>query len=448
MPACRTGRNFQQWIPRAALQRDNITKLTINCHIPTLGFDSRPGSDGASGSAAGRKTQPTTVSFLGVHHAMLTRTLTSLGLAMLIGGAAMTAAAPALADPEFKIRGRVHVDYGVHDEDDVPLGDGFLNRRARLGMTGKIDDNWSGIIEYDFAENGSAANDVMINRRLGTGTLKIGQFKVPMGLNELTSSNAITFIERSSASNSFVDARRLGIGYDWFGGTFGFQGMLFGRRIGTDATGDEPFGAGARLIYAPTFDNGLYHLAASVAYEDVGDFSTQRYRERPEARADGNRLIDTGNIADVSSTTKFGLEAAFQSGPFSAEAEYFSVDLSRDAGAEPTFSGYHVQASYVLTGEKRGYRGGVFRGIAPGDNSRGAWELAARYSNVDLIDSGFQGGEQKNLSLGVNYYASANVRFMLNYIMVDVSDSTATVGGLMVGDDKPNILIGRAMFHF
>jgi phosphate-selective porin OprO and OprP len=380
---------------------------------------------------------------------MLTRKMASVGLAMLIGGAGMTAAAPALANPEFKIRGRFHVDYAVYDEDDVSLGDGFLNRRARLGMSGKIDENWSGIVEYDFAENSTAASDVMLNRKVGAnGTLKIGQFKVPMGLNELTSSNAITFIERAANSNSFVDARRIGIGYDFYQGALGFQTMAFGRRIGTDAAGDEPIGVAARVVYAPAVGAGLLHLGASVAYEDVGDFQVQRYRDRPEARPDGNRLIDTGNISGVSSTTKYGLELAFQSGPFSAEAEYISVDLSRDAGAEPTFSGYHVQSSYVLTGEKRGYRNGVFRGITPGQAGRGAWEVAARYSSVDLIDSGFQGGKQDNFTLGLNYYASANVRFMLNYIMVDVKDSNATVGGIVVGDESPNILIGRAMFYF
>jgi phosphate-selective porin OprO and OprP len=379
---------------------------------------------------------------------MLTRKMTTLGLAMLIGGAGMTAAAPALANPEFKLRGRFHLDSGYHDEDNITLDDGFNVRRTRIGVTGTIDDNWSGIIEYDFAENATTAQDVHLNRKLGDGTLKIGQFKVPMGLNEMTSSNNITFIERSTPNNLVVDARRLGIGYDWFSGDFGFQGMVFGRRIGTNAAGDEPMGIGARFVYAPKIGAGQLHLGAAVAYEDVQDFTTQRYRDRPEARVDGNRLIDTGNITDVSSTTKYGLELAYLAGPFSVEGEYLSVDISRDAGAEPTFSGYHVQASYVLTGESRGYRGGVFRGVTPGSKDRGAWEIAARYSSADLIDSGFQGGEQENITLGVNYYSSAYVRFMLNYIIVDVEGSNATVAGDVVGDDSPNILIARAQFNF
>ncbi len=225
--------------------------------------------------------------------------------ALLLGGALMTAAAPALANPEFKLIGRLHLDYAVFDEDEIELSDGFEARRTRIGVQGKIDDNWSGVIEYDFAENSTTAQDVNLSRKLGAGTFKLGQFKVPMGLNELTSGNSTTFIERSSSSTAIVDARRLGIGYDYFDGAFGFQSMVFGRRIGTNAPGDEPIGVGARVVYAPKVGDGLLHLGASFAYEDVQDFTVQRYRDRPEARVDGNRLIDTGNIADVDSTTKY-----------------------------------------------------------------------------------------------------------------------------------------------
>jgi phosphate-selective porin OprO and OprP len=372
----------------------------------------------------------------------LRRGLWLVGLLALIWGSA------AWAQPEVSLSGRVHLDAAWHDEDQVPLSDGFLNRRSRLAAQIKLDDVWSGLIDYDFAENSTNAADVFLSRKLGHGTLRIGQFKVPMGLNELTGSNAHTFIERSTPSNLIVDARRIGVGYDWFQGATGFQAMAYGRRIGTSQQGDTPLGIAGRLVYAPAVGDGaLLHLAGAVAYEDYSDPGVLRFRDRPESRVDGNRLIDTGNIADDSSTFKYGLEAAFQNGPFSVEAEYFNVDVSRDSGNEPAFDGYHVQASYVLTGEKRGYQNGVFRGVTPGSPS-GAWEIAARFSSADLVDAGFQGGTQDNITIAVNYYASRNVRFMLNYILVSVEDSGAVVAGSPVGDDEPNILLGRVQFNF
>lgn len=377
--------------------------------------------------------------------------LTRAGLTLLAAGVS-AAAVPVSADISVDLRGRFHVDAAYFDEDNVKLDDGFSNRRTRLGITGKLDD-WSILIEYDFAENGTTASDVLLGRKIGNGTLSIGQFKVPMGLNELTSSNAITFMERSSASSAIVDSRRLGIGYDLFAESYGFQAMVYGRAMGEKEPGDMPMGIAGRFYYGPSIgENGRFHIGVSAAHEDRQDYNTARYRERPEIRPDGNRLIDTGTISDVDSTTKYGLELAYLAGPFSVEAEYLSVDVDTDSGSDPTFSGYHVQASYVLTGESRGYRNGVFRGINP-KNSSGAWEVAARFSSVDLIDSGFQGGEQENFTLALNYYATNNVRFMLNYIMVDVKDSGAVVGGsnspaVIVGDDSPNILAARAQFYF
>ena len=381
---------------------------------------------------------------------MLTRRMTTMALTMLMLGAGMTASELALADPEFKVRGRMHLDSAVWDEDDVPLNNGTFFRRTRMGLTGKIDEVWSGIIEYDFAENGSSANDVHLNRKLNSGTLKIGQFKVPMGLNELTSSNNMTFIERASNSNSVVDARRIGIGYDWMKGEVGFQTMAYTRAIGSSQEGDAPIGLAGRFVWAPAPGaDSQFHFGLSAAYEDRRDQDSVRFRDRPEARPGGGvRLIDSGSIGSVDSTLKYGLELAYQTGPFSVEGEYLAADVSRNTGADPTFSGYHLQASYFLTGEKRGYRGGVFRGVTPGATGRGAWEVAARFSSVDLIDAGFQGGKQENLTLGVNYYQGSHVRFMLNYIFIDVSDSTAEANGVIVGDDKPGVLLARAMYYF
>jgi phosphate-selective porin OprO and OprP len=354
----------------------------------------------------------------------------------------------AAANPEFTVRGRLHLDYALHDEDSVTLDDGFLFRRTRIGVQGTINEHWSGIIEYDFAENGTNAQDIILRRKLGGGTLKFGNFKVPMGLEEVSNTNDLAFVERSSANTALVDARRIGVGYDYYAGALGFQGMVYGRALGADQPGDDPLGLAGRFIYAPRVDGHLVHLAASVAYEDAKDFNTRRFRDRPEARVDGKRLIDTGNIAGVDSTTKFGFELAFQSGPFIAQAEYFDVSVERSDAPQPSFNGWYVQGSWIVTGERRGYRDGIFRGLAPGSPERGAWELSARFSTVDLNDAGIAGGTQDAVTLGVNYYPNANVRFMLNYIVVDVEDSGAIVNGMPVGDDAPRILIGRVQYHF
>lgn len=346
------------------------------------------------------------------------------------------------AAPTVDVRGRMHLDTAAYDADVTELGASTAVRRTRLGMNGKLNDTWSFQIEYDFAENGTSANDVFLRRSLADGTLTIGQVKVPMGLNELTSSNAITFMERASNSNITADSRRLGVRYDRSFENVLFQSMVYTRGIGSGrvASADDPMGLVGRLVFTPVTGDTLVHLGVSVAAEDRGDYNSLRYRDRPEIRPADIRLIDTGNLTDVDSTLKYGLEAAYQAGPFSMEAEYLANNVSRSQANDVTFDGYHVQVSYILTGEKRGYRGGNFRGVTPKGDA-GAWEVAARYSVANLSDGDVLGGEQSNITVGVNYYASANVRIMANLIFSDIKDG-------INGNEKPKALGLRAQFHF
>ncbi|TVP57692.1 MAG: porin [Halomonadaceae bacterium] len=298
-------------------------------------------------------------------------------------------------------------------------------------------------MEYDFAEEGVSANDVRLRYRLPAGRLIIGQTKVPMGLNELTSSNSMTFIERASNSNVIADSRRLGLSYHLSQNNYTFQTMVYSRAIGdSKQAGDSQIGAAGRFVFNPIMQGTeMLHLGASIAVEDFADQRGASFSDRPESRPAGARLIGTGDLEDATGTFKYGLEAAYKNGPFSMEAEYLSVDVDRADNSDPSFDGYHIQASYVLTGESRSYSGGNFGGIRP-SSPGGAWEVAARFSSIDLDDSGVTGGKQENITLGLNYYANANVRFMANLIRADIE------GGTAGEDETANIALLRAQYSF
>ena len=78
--------------------------------------------------------------------------------------------------------------------------------------------------------------------------------------------------------------------------------------------------------------------------------------------------------------------------------------------------------------------GSVGRGL-------GAWQIAARWSRGDLVDSDIQGGIGESLTLGFNWFWSANARMQFNYLTGDIKNNGGVSG-------KYDILGMRLMVDF
>ena len=331
--------------------------------------------------------------------------------------------------------GRLHLDYAAHDADVAPLNDRFLVRRASIGLEGKINDHWSFELNYDFADGGGAKDVSLRYDGWKRSAITLGQFKVPFGLEELTSSNNIPFIELSLPSATFAPSRRIGVGFDRGGSAYTVAAMAFGPSI----DGDEGRGVGARVTFAPVNqDSTVVHLGLAASTErPKGEV---RFGARPESRPTDIRLVRTGTLKAADRIHQLGLEAAWKTGPFSAQMEWMRSDVSRRSGQpDVDFHGGYVAGSWVLTGESRKYRDGVFKGLSPGQPG-GAWELTARYSRIHLDDGLVRGGKQDNVTLGINWYANDHVRIMANYINV-----SSRRRGL---SDDPNIFLLRTQIAF
>ena len=350
-------------------------------------------------------------------------------------GAILASNVAAAGPVKITATGRLHLDYAYHKSDVAQFDNRAMVRRAQFGVEAKYRHNWSAKVVYDLASGGSLKDSYLRYSGWTYATIIVGQYKVPFGLEQLSSTNDLTFIERSLASEAFTLSRRKGIGFETQSGHHTFSAMRFTSSIG----GGGGQGVAARFTYAPVDDDEtVVHFGlAATAERPTGAVNLGA---RPESLPTDPRLVKTGNLQGFTRVSQLGVEAAWQDGPLSLQAEWMDSYLSPGPGApDANFKGWYVAGSWILTGESRDYHEGVFKDITS-DRPAGAWEIAMRFSRLDLDHGLVLGGKEDNLTLGVNWYFRDYARVMANYIKVK-SDRRGI-------SDNPTIAAVRVQFAF
>jgi phosphate-selective porin OprO/OprP len=353
------------------------------------------------------------------------------------------------------------------------LKDGDDFRRARIGVDGVVYGDFDYKLIFDFAGTGVENTGQLYEAWVQYSGLKplhlrVGAFAPSIGLEDQGSTNAMPLLERSAAEDiarglAAGDTRTAvalwGSGDHWLA-----SGAVTGRVIGVLNTGTatavpqtyaDQLGLVGRLAATPFYGSDwLVHVGVHGSYvidpaNSSGPGSTGpaalsahviALSNTQELRVDGTKLINTGNI-DANHASTVGLELAGQKQNFYIQSEYEQFNVSRtDPGlSSPVFHGYYVEGSWVLTGEARKYNTQTAAFDAPavnhpftwGGGGMGAFELAARYSDMDLnyhagalgakpAPDAIRGGEEQNWSVGLNWYPNSVVRFMLDYQWVKI----------------------------
>lgn len=341
--------------------------------------------------------------------------------------------------------GLLQSDHYWYDTDRAPLdgdpGDGDDSdhgvRRAELVLKGAGPGGLDWVVGYDVESESWL--DVNAGFDLGGGhALRVGQFKQPLGLEELSSAKNNDFISKAAATNAFAIGRRLGANYGYSGNDWSVTASVFGRNL--TSGGAHGAGHGVRATWAPINDSGrTLHLGLSYVNHDT-DADTLRMRVRPQADMAGDRLVDTGTFTDADRLASAGLEGLWMSGPLKLQAEYLQGEVDRLAGPDFTATGGYLSAVYNLTGEGWSYGGGVPRTASPGNPSRGMWQLAARHDTVDFDDAGIDGGQMDAFTVGVNWYYRENFKLALNWSSIDSERADIP--------DDPSIIGFRGQMHW
>lgn len=315
--------------------------------------------------------------------------------------------------------------------------DRFRLRRARINLTGDFAEQFDFKVEGEFeqsdlgitvrdaagktlASNSTrtafGATDIFINwHRFPEFNVKIGQYKAPFGLDQLTPDTKLYLTERSQVTSALTPERQLGVTI-WgkpLASVFPEQKDLLTYSAGIFNGNGRNFSVNDNNEYMYVGRVEVQPFKAKIFNEDAWlKFGTDALTSRDDA---GTVLSPAGNLrvnSDGSLTSftapsaaerdAYGVDATFHLGPFDLIGEYLSERFhSRTVnGVAPLFQGfradgYYVQGSYFLIPKKL--------------------QLVAKYES-------FNPGQVANDDLssiiaGVNYYIHGDdIKLMADYI--------------------------------
>ena len=365
-----------------------------------------------------------------------------------------------VAGSRIGFEGMLQADTYWFDNDLADLGGDSTSgmRRAELVLKGKGPGSFDWVVGYD--AKSEKWLDVNLGWKSASGhQLQLGQFKQPLGLEELTSSKHNDFIAKAAVTSTWALSRRLGAGYAVSGKSWSLRAAAFTREL----TRDNAMGDGVALRGAWTAIHGKDHtLHLGIAHarydaELAGTPDAQRWRARPQADMAVVRLVDTGILVGADDVQTTGLEAMWLQGPIKLQAEAMRSITRRHGAAAFTGEGGYASALWNLTGGAFGYKAGVPTTPSPAAPTRGMLQLGLRYDSLDLDDghvvtspvttvAGVLGGRMQAWTVGANYYWRSNLKLALNY--VSASSRKYNVGLQSHRHDDPDAVELRAQLHW
>lgn len=286
-------------------------------------------------------------------------------------------------------------------------------------------------------------------------TFSVGQVIPGFCVSCATSSKWIPFMERSMGTNVFGPQQGLGVSANTYNDHYSLT-LAATQQPKTGSSLKDPSGntirkhdlwqGSGRFTYYPISEAGkVLQVGLSAHIQEHSNTGVQ-FAATPEMRSgNSTTLLNTTTILNGNSRNNSQLIAAKNQktidiemlgihGPWSGELEYQKAFIARGLtttgvkqGKNLSFSGYHAQVSYVLTGETRPHKksNGTLGQIKP-HSKKGAWEVSGRYSFITLNDKDVSGGMAHNTAASLSWYANNNIRVIGEYVFSKQSRQFAT----------------------
>jgi phosphate-selective porin OprO/OprP len=334
----------------------------------------------------------------------------------------------------------------TNDKDTASAADQFEMRRARLGVKGKFAKHFN----YEVVGNlpGTATLDVayLDFAKYNEASVRFGKFKQPWGLEQLTSSNNIDFMERSY-NDQITPGKKLGamlFGEPKVGLTYAVSAFQMNDNEQDYRNDKMSFAGRGTLNFAELMGDkeSIYHVGLSgfdkewnqrgttsssgsggtdpsatlLAFSSPGRGLSNTFR----AQVGGEKTATFQSaLSDETSQMKshaLGLETIIARGPFKIQGEFsqsrhkgrYDMGTTANGGTVVGVNSvdldaktWYAEALWLVTGEKyaSSYKKGVFGSIKPtnnfdadGGSGWGALEAGLRVEGYDVKDGNITSG--------------------------------------------------------
>jgi len=333
------------------------------------------------------------------------------------------------------------------------LKDRFRLRRARINLTGDFAENFDFKIEGDFENSDGLsssrtafeATDIFVNwHQYPEAQIKVGQWKAPFGLEQLTPDTSLYIIERSLPTGAITPERQIGV--QLWGKPFAsiwpeekdlltyYAGIFNGNGRNTTVNDNNNF------MYVGRMESTLFKskMWGQDSYLKLGaDVLNSRDDKGTNISQTLNLLVNSDGslspftLPGADERTAWSVDAWFNLGPFDLIGEYLQEKVNGRTvnGVPPGFAdfttnGYYITAGYFLIPKKL--------------------QAAVQWQDLNPGQKGSDGIH--SITGGLNYYIHGDdIKLMVDYIH---TWSDFREANPQFGEDQFDEVIGRVQVMF
>ena len=327
-----------------------------------------------------------------------------------------------------KVSGRLHLDASTYFNAPDTLSTRLDITELRLAAKVTYKE-WYLKLDVGFAQNKLKIKDAFAQWHHKGHCLRAGYMLGFFGIDQSISTNDFTFNSGANICETYYNGRHNGISYTYsIPHWYISAGMFIGDGLVYNANTKPGQNASLRALWRPiNRDKNILHLGCSgiVRRPDLNRTTGLRpitisskgvtYTASPALQ----HLI----ISDATTQYEAGAEIFYTHYKLLVQAEYLFMAVQRKNAQTYCTNGGYLQLGWLIKGTQYNYDNLDALPYRPTDNGSLLMILRYNINNLNDMKTGLIGGNQQDLSIGLNYYINRYFCTHLNYTWLHLYDS-------------------------